>query len=63
MVRLKFDGYCKNCTCADLKLECVEVEPYSNNQTEDKYWTVECIHEGACEKWNGEWVRIKDQPE
>lgn len=43
MIGLVFTGKCKNCGCADLEINSIEM-------TDGILWTVMCRHERACDQ-------------
>ncbi len=50
MVKLEFTGYCKDCLLAELALDRVDLDScfYEPNTL----WSVRCIHEDICDRWN-----------
>lgn len=50
MVELKFTDYCKDCLYAELELDQVGIDTFY--KTKQKLWSVRCIHEGICDRWN-----------
>ena len=44
MIKLVFEGMCKDCKRADLEL--IQTETYD----EHSYWDVYCTHENACNR-------------
>ena len=49
MIELNFTGKCKDCECADLKLENISLVSYLGLGVK-KQWEVRCIHNDACER-------------
>ena len=47
MIRLEFDGKCKDCYNADLELE--HFNQLNMYEGVKKIWSVHCIHENACD--------------
>ena len=49
-VALIFEGLCKNCTCADLEIEQINVSECGDNMAINcrKINEVRCVHEDAC---------------
>lgn len=53
MVKIVYDGMCKDCKCADLQL----LEYCSANKSESKKWTLICTHKFACEQMEDKMIK------
>ena len=48
MIKIEMTGICKDCPCAELQLERMDVEQF--NAYDTVYWDIHCEHEEACER-------------
>lgn len=56
MIEIVMTGTCYDCPYADLELDKMEFENFEGMS--ENVWTIQCIHEGACERMK----RISDDP-
>ena len=49
MIEIKMTGKCKDCECADLEVQRLDILSFVVDGDE-KLWSIRCIHEDACER-------------
>ena len=62
MIEIKMTGICENCTCADLFLDCINIESFNGDYDMTK-WSIGCKHERVCNKRHIETAREQTNTE